>query len=640
MFEVDPVRVCKGRCPLLGWFSPTCTFFSRAKGDPLDEEAIKVRGLCWVATRWAASKVRPRVLCMENVIEFQKFGPLHKEHSHGCSTKWAKRHAKLQKSTGKMKPCCMKRCQFMKPIKEREGSIYRAFLKKLRRYYKYVETKVMTACDYGAPTSRKRWFLIASDFPIAFPEPTHGPGRAHPYRTAAECIDWTIPCPSIFERDRPLKDKTLARIVAGAHKFVLDAAKPFIVPAAYGRDVDRTRDVDGVFPTICGNRGGHGVVVPYVVPNNNNNVPRGADQPCPVITTGNRNFLATLLVMRAKTYGGGGNDAKPANTPLTTITRSKRGEHCVAAPYLVHRSNGERRELTRDDGTVIAGQQPRCYDVTKPIGTLMAGGIKHGLTVPVLIKNNGGTNDQRGGGTVAQGVDEPKHTIATHNTTALAMLYGVKARGTSEAHVNASGYSVEDPLTTISGGGDKGGVHHGVVAASVVRYNGQRDGEARGQSMDEPISTVDTSNRFALQTAYLVRYNGTGDAESVGKPVGTLTTKERFGLTTISLSRELTDKAIRVAKFLGYDAPLVLVLDGDEWVLADIGFRMLTPRELYRCQGFPDTYVIDPMFRGKPLSKTAQIKGVGNSVPPIMAQVIGRAALAPMFEMAQPRAAA
>lgn len=554
VFEVDPVRTCKGRRPLLAWFSPTCTFFSRAKGDPLDEEAIKVRGLCWVATRWAASKVRPRVICMENVVEFQKFGPLHKDHTHGCSARWAKRHAKRQKN-GKIKPCCKKKCHFMKPIKAKEGTLYKAFINKLRKYYKYVETAVMTACDYGAPTSRKRWFLIASDYPVSFPAPTHGPGLL-PYRTAAECIDWSIPCPSIFDRDRDLKPKTLARIVAGAHKFVLDAARPFIVPAAYGRDVDRSSSLDEPMRTVCGNRGGHALVT----------------------------------------------------------------------PYLVSRSYGER-----------PGQDPRTASVEDPYHTVVSGGIKHGLTLPVLIKNNGGTNDERvarggGGGTIAQRADEPMHTLATHNTKSLALVYGVKARGTSDAHVAASGFDVDTPLTTVSTGGDRGGVHHGIAAASVIRYNGQRDGEARGQGLDEPITTLDTSNRFALQAAYLVRYNGTGSAESVAKPAGSLTTKERFGLTTVTLSRELTAKAMRVAKFLGYDKPLVLVLDGEEWVLVDIGFRMLTPRELYRCQGFPDSYVIDPIFRGKPLSKTAQIKGVGNSVPPIMAKVIGRAALAPIFE--------
>lgn len=598
VFKVDPVRACRGRRPLLMWASPTCTYFSRALGAPLGPESVKLRGLCWVTTSWAASKVRPRVICLENVPEFQKFGPLHKDHSHGCSDRWAKKHAKVHKN-GNKKPCCKKRCHFMKPIKAREGSLFRAFINKLRRYYKHVDYRVLTACDFGAPTSRKRFFLIASDAPVTWPEPTHGPGRAHPYRTAAECIDWTIPCPSIFERDKPLADKTLARIIAGAHKFVLDAAKPFIVPAAYGRDEDRSIDVDGPMRTVCGNRGGHALITPYVARTAHGDIDHSG-----------------------KRRGVG---AHTLEAPIGTVCAGG-GDYAVAVPYLVHRSNGERPEVVTDDGKVIAGQKPRIYDIRKPLGTVVSGGIKHGLTVPILIKNNGGHTDDCGGG--HQAIDAPLDTIATRNTKSLALLYGVKSRGTSESHVKASGFSLDAPLSTISAGGDEGGVHHAQAAVFVTRYNTARDGETRGQTPDEPISTLDTSNRFATVAAYMVRYNGTGDAEPVTRPVGTLTTKERFGLTQITLSKDLCERAMRVAKFLGYDAPLVLVLGGEEWVLVDIGFRMLTPRELYRCQGFPESYKIDPIFEGKPLTKTAQIKGVGNSVPPIMATILGRAALA------------
>jgi len=193
---LDPVAVCDGRPVGLLWASPDCTHFSKAKGGKPRKKEI--RGLAWVVVRWAAA-VRPRVICLENVEEFQDWGPL----------------------TRSMRPC-----------KLRKGATFQLWKSQLEALGYTVEYRVLRACDYGAPTSRKRLFLIArrDGEPIVWPEPTHGPGCPLPWRTAAECIDWSIPCPSIFERKRPLADKTLRRVARGLQRFVIDSADPFIVP--------------------------------------------------------------------------------------------------------------------------------------------------------------------------------------------------------------------------------------------------------------------------------------------------------------------------------------------------------------------------------------------------------------------------
>ena len=579
LVKFDMVAAAKGRRYALAWFSPTCIFFSQAKGGPLDESATKVRGLAWLACAWAASKAKPRATVIENVPPFLDWGPLHRVHSQGCSTEIAAARGKTLKN-GKHKPKCLKGCNYLRPIKARKGTLFNALVRRLRKYYRYVEWRVMRAHDYGAPTSRERAFLIASDTPPSWPTPTHGPGLT-PYRTAAECLDWTIPCPSIFERETPLVETTQERIRAGFKKFVLGAARPFVVHVTHGA---RAHDVDEPAPTITSaNRGELGVVSP--------------------------------LLLKAKTYGGGGNDAKQASEPLGTITASKRGEHAVAlpvvvryngqrdgeargqaldepistldaanrfglmTPYLVHRGNGERRATE-----TTSAQSPRCYDAQEPLRTIVADGEKFAAVTPFLVKNY---SEREGGFAGGCEVGKPLGTITAQDHHSLAMPTLLKLRGTSDAHVEASAHSVEEPLDTISGGG----THHALVMAYVVRYNGASD----GQAVDEPLSTIDT--------------------------------KDRFALVELTLEREVCDKAMRVAKFLGYEHPLVLVLDGIEWVLVDIGFRMLSARELFNCQGFPPDYNITPLFKGKPMTKTAQTKCVGNSVPPDLAEAVAYAAV-------------
>lgn len=617
--NVNPLLASGGKRYALAWFSPTCIFFSQARGGELDpDEATSVRGLASVMVDWARSDAKPRVSCLENVKQFRDWGPLHRQHTGKCSPEVALGRGKYSKKRKRIVPKCLKGCCYGKPIKARKGEFYRQFEADLRKCYRFVEWRVLKAHHYGAPTSRERGFLIASDEPVIWPEPTHGPGR-QPVRTAAECIDWSIECPSIFERSNPLKEKTLARIRAGIERFVFGAARPFIVPTSHGGEPNRAWSVDEPAHTIAGNRSDQNLVEPIVVRaahgevdasgKRRGNGAHAVREPIGTVTTSNEFAIAAPLVMKAKTYGGGGNDAKPATEPLGTVTTSKRGEHAIATPTLV-RYNGQRdgeargQRLDEPASTldtsrrlaiatpVLAhigngereGQAPRCYDVQKPLGTICAQGEKHGLALPVLVKNY--SERETGGFAGGQPIDKPAPTITQRDHNSIAAVSAVKLRGTDDAHVNAPA-SLDEPLDTISAGGR----HHALTAAYLLRYNGS----STGQEPTKPISTIDTRDRFAL--------------------------------VTLTMEREVRRKAKRVAKFLGYDAPIVLEIDGEQWILVDIGFRMLVARELFRCQGFPDTWIIDLEFEGKPLSKTAQIKCCGNSVPPQLAKAVAMAAI-------------
>jgi DNA (cytosine-5)-methyltransferase 1 len=267
VWDVKPAEVARGRRVGLAWFSPDCKHFSKAKnGAPNRDE--KVRGLAWVVIRWA-KEVRPRVIILENVEEFQTWGPLVDG----------------------------------RPCPERKGETFKRWLRELKRYGYVVEWRELRACDYGAPTTRKRLFLIArSDGrPIVWPEPTHGPGRL-PYRTAAECIDYSLPCPSIFGRARPLADNTLRRIARGIERFVLPPAEPFVIRGAAHTMVQ----------TGYGERPGQ--------------APRCLDLHKPlgtIIAGGGKNGNgkhALVSAFLAKHYGGHETPGAPLTRPFDTIT--------------------------------------------------------------------------------------------------------------------------------------------------------------------------------------------------------------------------------------------------------------------------------------------------------------------------------
>lgn len=312
VWDVDPEEVCGGRPVGLAWFSPDCKHFSKAKGGkPADK---KIRGLAWIALRWAGT-VRPRVIIVENVEEFQTWGPVRRG----------------------------------KPVKSKRGQTFDRFVAQLRALGYTVEWRELVAADYGAPTTRKRFFLIArcDGRPIVWPEPTHAPrdseavksGRLKPWRSAAEVIDWSLPCPSVFDTKeevrekygltavRPLADKTMRRVARGIDKFVIKTSTPFIVPVGYGErqgQAPRVHDITSPLPTAVGT-GKHGVCNPHIVPwtltNTTNSVGAAASEPLHTVTTAGNQILVAASLTK---YYGCERHGQTADVPLHTITTKDR----------------------------------------------------------------------------------------------------------------------------------------------------------------------------------------------------------------------------------------------------------------------------------------------------------------------------
>lgn len=320
IMSIDPRDACTvdGRVQKvdLAWFSPDCKHHSKAKGGRPREKNI--RDLAWVVVHWPErlGENAPDVICLENVEEFRKWGPLDEDG---------------------------------KPIKEREGEEFNLWVRRLKRCGYVVEYRELLACDYGTPQSRNRLYLIARRDRIAiqWPEPTHGPpdhpdviaGKLKPYRTAAEIIDWSIRCPSIFDRKRELKPNTKRRIAHGVVRYVIDAERPFIVPVTHTQNSPRAHDSAAPLRTVTTANGGEFAAVdveiaPHITKFRSGSIGSAADKPMPTVTAN-------------------GEPARPAGaTPLG-----------IAAATLVQTGYGERE-----------GQAPRTLDVEKPLGTAVAGG--------------------------------------------------------------------------------------------------------------------------------------------------------------------------------------------------------------------------------------------------------------------------
>lgn len=451
VWDVDPVKACKGHPVGLAWFSPDCKHFSKAKGGKPKDKSI--RGLAWVACRWAG-KVRPRVIMLENVEEFKTWGPLNRSH---------------------------------RPIKAKQGVTFRRFISQLEALGYAVEFRELTAADYGAPTMRKRFFMIVrcDGRPIVWPEPTHAPadseavkaGLLQPYVGAYTQIDFSRPCPSIFDTAqeikekygiravRPLAPKTMERIARGLKKFVFDNSEPFIAQVNHsGARADYCKSMNEPLPTVTVKHG-FGIVEPKLTPcimcNNENNIGAGIDSPLPTITTGNRNFIVS----------------------------------------------------------------------------------------PTLIQYHSETTE---GEVRGQTIKEPIMTVDSSNR------YGLVTSFLSKFYGSGTGQDAREPLGTVTAGA--GGGH------------------------------------FSEVRTFLVKYYGQGTGQDVKEPLDTIPAHDRFGLVTI---------------------------EGIDYQIVDIGLRMLEPRELYGCQGFPEDYIIDHDYTGEKYPRSEQVRRCGNSVcPPIPAALV------------------
>ena len=514
VWAVDPVEACGGRKVGLMWLSPDCKHFSKAKGGKPVEK--KIRGLAWVAVKWAKA-VKPRVIVLENVEEFEDWGPLLDDGM---------------------------------PCKLRKGLTFRRFKRQLEKCGYKVEVTKLVAADYGAPTTRKRLFLIArSDgLAITWPKPTHGKGRALPWRTAAECIDWFHPCPSIFERVRPLADNTLRRIARGIRKYVIDAAVPFIVPLTHHGE-RRVHPMGEPMPTVTGaHRGEHALITPVISAfygDKGASSDRCQDmrKPLPTQTADPRFALVAPILSSQAPIENQAADFRMLRSQFSEEQRDPGLFPEIAGdfqiPTMIQTGYGERE-----------GQSPRVPGLDKPLGTVVGGGQKHALVAAFMAQHNGGFYDKRGG----------------------------------------AGNSAGKPLSTIC----HRATQQQLVASSLVKLKGT---SKDGQSLMFPLHTVQAGGlHYAEVRAFLLKFYGTDQDPRLEEPMHTVTSKDRFGLVTVA---------------------------GEEYAIADIGMRMLQPRELFRAQGFHDGYIIDADASGKPFTKSAQVRMCGNSVcPPVAAAII------------------
>ncbi len=426
VWDIVPRDVVAGRPVGLVWLSPDCKHFSKAKGStPVSK---KIRGLAWVTLRWAAT-VRPRVIMLENVEEFQTWGPL------------------LIDSEGSARP---------DPAKK--GRTFNSFINALRRQGYRVEWRELRACDYGTPTIRKRLFLIArrDGAPIVWPKPTHGDpasaevkaGKLLPWRTAADIIDWSIPCPSIFLTQeeakaqglnvkRPLAEATMRRIAKGVERFVIDAAEPFIVKCNHTSnrtvyDAFRGQGLDEPLQTIT-QKLGYAIVQPLLAPF--------------ITEHANASHQRNM----------------PADEPLRTICAEVKGGHfALVAPV-----------IARQFGNTV-GQS-----VENPLGTVMAKADKSQLVTAFLAKHYTGV--------VGAELTQPLPTVTTVDHNALVTSHLVKLRGTCQ-----HGQPVTEPMPTVTAGG----LHIGEVRAFLLKYYGTDS----TIPCSEPLHTVTTRDRFGLVT--------------------------------------------------------------------------------------------------------------------------------------------
>ncbi|MFC5524051.1 DNA cytosine methyltransferase [Polaromonas jejuensis] len=535
VWDVDPIEVTKNQPVGLVWLSPDCKHFSKAKGGKPVEK--KIRGLAWVALRWAA-KCKPRVIMLENVEEFKTWGPL------------------LIDADGNTRP---------DPTKK--GQTFKSFVRQLKAHGYSVEFSELRACDYGAPTIRKRLFMVArrDGLPIIIkPKATHAApgskeartGKLQSWRTAAECIDWSIPCPSIFERKKPLADATLRRIAKGVMRYVVESADPFIVgesgPAA----------------------------APFLTEHAN--------------ASHERVFSV----------------ADPLRTQCAQV---KGGHFALVSPTLVQTGYGERE-----------GQAPRALDISKPLGTVVGGAAKHALAAAFLAKHYTGVvgsdlKDSMGTVTAAdhhslvsaalvgvgaragqsrpRGIEEPTATVCAKYDTALVAAHLVHMGHGEQSANGAKRWShgirdVAEPINTIAASG----MPCGIVTSNLIKLRGDNV----GQAVDEPLHTVSAQGTHHAEVrAFLLSYYGTDQDPKIDGPLATVTSRDRFGLVTIK---------------------------GQDYQIVDIGLRMLTPRELFRAQGFPADYIIgDDACQGLSLTKSAQVRMCGNSVCPPVAEALVRA---------------
>lgn len=599
VWDVDPVEVCKGRPVGLAWFSPDCKHFSKAKGSALVDRNI--RGLAWIVLRWAGT-VRPRVIMLENVEEFQTWGPVRKG----------------------------------KPIKKKAGQTFQRWKQQLIDLGYTVEHRELVAADYGAPTTRKRFVLVArcDGKPIVWPERTHAPrdndevksGKLKPWRSAAEIIDWTLPGYSIFatrqeiweqhgvRAQRPLKPNTLRRIIRGVDKFTIKSGNPFIVPTGYGErkgQAPRVQDLADPLGTVvardkftvC-----QPVVAPFITQQKFSNPAQDATNPLSTITAVGAHQAVEPLLVPATFSNTGGSVGDSVAGPVHTIRTA--GGQVLASANLM--SIGQ------------TGGGDRIRDMREPVPTTVSKQECCAVAANLIQYHTEQTENVRG-----QGMDDPVMTVDSSNR------YGLASCNLVEYYGNGNPIDVTDPLHTVTAHD-----REALVCAHIDKYfaGGYK---GCGDSAESPLSTVTVEPRHGVASAHVVKFKGQELGTSPADPLPTITAQSCAGgyaecraVLTKAPGRDLGNwPQIRelLNEYCGYnladDEVILLIIRGIAYYISDITLRMLTPRELYNAMGFPVDYIIEKDYKGNVYPKDKQVARCGNAVCPPMAEALIRANL-------------
>lgn len=597
--DINPTKLFReGELDIL-WASPECTHHSVARGGkPINDQS---RATAWCVVRWAEA-LRPGVILVENVPEFETWGAI------GANGR---------------------------PLKTKKGQTFLAWVHALESLGYIVDWRVFNAADYGDPTTRRRLFvqMVRGRRRIFWPNATHAPkgdsdlfGSRRPWRTARDhVIDWNVPGTSIFERKRPLSEKTMRRIWAGLAKFGL---KPFVVPQ---QSNPTPKGVDEPLCTVVAEGSGTKLCEPMILTMEHGGSVRAADKPLPTITTAKGGAMAVAQPFLVAQFGERDGQAPRVHDigePLPTVTAQKGGP-ALAEPFLIPQQTGEDRVRSVDKPlqTVttesrgiglaqpvlvkVAGAEDRpARSVDEPLPTVTAGGVQHGVAQPFLVKLRGTNN--------AADVDKPAPTVTasgTHLGVAEPFLIHTAHAGErppldAQAPLpavagNRGDVALVEPFVISAGGPNcparpvsqpLGTVltrdHRAIVEPQLLPQGG--GGAAR--PVTEPVPTVACDGAIGVVEPFLIEYYGNGTPNDVKDPLPTVTCKERHALVRP-----------------------VVVIDGERYLL-DIRFRMLQPHELARAQGFRADY----KFTG---SKTEQVKQIGNAVPRRMARALVLAAL-------------
>jgi DNA (cytosine-5)-methyltransferase 1 len=586
---VDPLKIVPGGYLDILCASPECTHHSVARGGkPMNDQS---RASAWHIARWA-QVLYIKALIIENVPEFQSWGPLGRDG---------------------------------RPMKSKKGALFNQFIDTLKALGYKVDWKVLNCADYGAPTTRRRLFVIArrDGRKIVWPEPTHVPPAAKgsamslfeetrkPWRTAREIIDWKRESKCIFDRKKSLSPNTLRRISAGMLKFngiridlekcIREGLRPYLVVL---RGTGTTASVDDPLQTVTASGNHYGLVQPFLLPHRVKDGVHDIEEPFRTVTATSSDFaLVEPFTLQIDHTGGTSAAVRSVDAPVGTLVT--KANTCLVEPFLMGQQSGA---------------VPRSPD--EPVPTIATAGAVS-LTEPFLVPNFGEREKQ---GPRTHSVGAPTPTVTGRGAGSLVEPFVVPQFSGAEAR------SVGKPLGAVTTTSRGVGLTEPFLSPFRGNHSGRSDGDNRSASLNQPLPTQDCSNRFALAEPflatvthqggdrvrsvdrpmatvtrsmgdgvvdpYLVEYYGNGGASGVDEPVPTVVTKDRFGLTLPKWIQE-----------------------GDLVYRLEIRFRMLQPRELARAQGFEDDY----QFTG---NREAVVKQIGNAVPPPMAAALCGAVLA------------